>query len=172
MKLTGVVLGIACLHFALLPAGAQALDSDLDWPFPEFTKQGSMKIKAELNGAYLKVAVEHTRKYAMAVIPLEEVGGTLADVEAATTAGSGPKQFSVNRTTDSRVYLTRGTEWAAWYSVDIQTFPAEAVAELDTENKRLLVFYKIDLRGSASTPKMWEILLGEAMRWALAAEGQ
>lgn len=160
----------------LLSVRAGAQDSDLEWPFPEFTKQQSMKVKAELADAYLKVATEHTRKYALAVFPLEQVGGTLADVEAAATLGEKElKKLETVRATDDRIYLTRGSPGAAWvpFYHDIRTCPAEVVVELDPASSRLVVFYKIDMRLElGSVPHDWTILLTEAARWALAAEGK
>lgn len=175
MRIIERVLATSCLATAILlsPAPAAAQGSDVEWPFPEFTKQTSMKIKADLDDAYLKVATEAERKYALAIFPLDPVGGSLADIAAAATAGSGHKQFEVTRTTDTRIYMTRGTAAANVFGGSIITFPTEAVIELDAENSRLLVFYKIDLRGTfGAANQEWRVLLTEGARWALAAEGK
>ncbi len=173
-SVTTILASACCLIVAmLLPHVALAQDSDVEWPFPEFTKQRTMKIKANLDDAYIKMATEGTRKYALAVFPLEEIGGTIADIEAAATAGSGHKQFAVTRTTETRVYMTRGTAAANVFGGNIATFPTEAVIEVDAEKSRLLVFYKIDLRGTfGASDAEWNQLLTEAARWALAAEGK
>ena len=161
------------LATVLLPCHVSAQDGDLEWPFPEFTKQRSMKIKVEVDDAYLKMAIQYTRKYALAVVPLAEVKGTVADIEAMATSGEGLSHFETARTTDTRIYMTRGTVAAMWFADSLRAYPTEAVVELDRENSRLLVFYKIDLRGTfGATSQDWKNLLGEAMRWALAAEGK
>ena len=166
--LLGLLAAVICLA---TPALAQ--DDDLEWPFPEFTKQRSMKIKAELDDAYLKMASERERKYALVILPLDQVGGTLEDVEAAATVGGGAKQLEVSRTTDSRIYMTRGTAASTVFGGSILAFPAEVVVELDSDRSRMLVFYKIDLRGTfGAPPGDWMLILTEAARWALAAEGK
>ena len=166
------MLAVMTAVIVTAPAGAQ--DDALDWPFPEFTKQRSMKIQAELDSAYIKMGTQRERKYAVAILPLEQVGGTLADVEAAATVGGGAKQLEVTRTTDTRIYMTRGTAASNVFGFgSILAFPAEVVVKLDADNSRLLVFYKIDLRGTfGASPGDWRILLEEAARWALAAEGK
>lgn len=169
----------ACLLIAVaaVPAVTPAQDDDLEWPFPEFTKQRSLKIKAELDNAYIKAVPQDARNYGVAVIPLESVEGTLADIEAAATLAEGekdPRRLHTVRTTENRLYMTRGTRGAAWvpFSHDVRMFSAEVVVELDEDDSRLVVFYKLDMRLEPPLPSDWKILLGEASRWALAAEGK
>ena len=169
---TLTVLSLLLLVALLIPGSASSGETKREWPFPEFTNQRAMQVKATLGDAYVKVATEKTRKYALIVVPLSEVGGTLRDVEASAVAGDGPEQFEITRTTDARIYMTRGTKAAMWYSMDIRTYPAEAVVELVPEKPELIVYYKIDMRGGAVSPNEWEKLLTEALRWKLAAEGK
>jgi hypothetical protein len=174
MKPNHIPVVLVFLLFAALltPTTASSQATGREWPFPEFTNQRTLKAKATLGDAEMKVANQNALKYALAVIPLGELGGTLGDVEAAAVAGNGPEQFEITRTTDARIYMTRGTKAAMWYSMDIRTYPTEAVVELDPKKPVLIVYYKIDLRGGAISPKDWDKLLGEALRWKIAAEGK
>jgi hypothetical protein len=161
-------LGLLLLLATVMPARA----ATFDWPFPEFTSQAALEVKNNVGDALISVAAEGGRKYVLVAVPLDDVKGSLADVAAAAMAGSGTAKLKETRRTETRVYLTRGTEWASLYAGDIRAFPAEVVIELDKEGKRLVAYEKLDVRGAVPTKGDWKALLVEALSWKLAAEGK
>lgn len=163
----------AIAFLLLLATMSPARATTYDWPFVEFTDQGSLEVKATMDDATLSVAAQGGRKYVVATIPLAAVGANgITDVAAAAVGGSGTTQLKETRRTDQRVYLTRGTEWASLYASDIRAYPAEVVIELDAADKLLVVYYKLDVRGAVPTGGEWKKLLVEALGWKLAAEGK
>lgn len=153
-------------------AEAGSVAASVEWPFPEFTKQGALEVKASIGDGYLSAAPESGRMYILTVLPLEAIRGSLATVIAAATGGKPPKQMTLTRHTDTRGYFTRGTDAAPLYADDPRAYPAEVVIEIDRTNRRLLAFYKINFIGYIPLKHTWDELMAEAARWAMAAEGK
>jgi len=168
-----VLIAGAFLLALLIFIGPAAAAEPPDWPFPEFTRQADLQVKAQLDEASLAAVSERSRKYVLVEIPLAEVRGTLADVEAAAVGGEdGLRQLETVRTTATRIYMTRGDEGARWIPLnnDIRTYPTEVVIDLD--KSRLLIFSKMDLRLAIPGPADWRLILEECVRWSMAAEGR
>lgn len=170
----GLISSVVILVLALAaPASAETGElGGLEWPFPEFTRADKVKPKVESENGDLYAKAVGTWRYAVVVLPLEEVRGSVDDIATVVVSGSGPREFKETRRTENRVYANRGTQFAAWISVDLRDFPADVVVELDATNSRLLAYYRIDVTFGAVNPATWKNVYREALMWKMAAEGR